>query len=244
MRRAALPDPRRLPRLLGFAPGHRRYCRRSPRPPDITGVVSVGQYPAITGPDLAEAFAAHFGKNLQSQARPGDRPPRREQPLSQIRPPGHQALTEVLLKHRAGRHRHTVDRSGVRSRHDPAQPGPPTHTLRQQRQPPPRLNHMRTPLAQRAGHRRQSARIVAPTACAYVRRRDRATAPSGGWCGSCRLPSRRRGVVARPCTRHTCGAADGRRPERSSPAPAAAGHDTDRRLRSTRHTACRRSTSM
>ncbi|GII81401.1 hydroxylase [Sphaerisporangium rufum] len=32
--------------------------------PDITGVVSVGQYPAITGPDLAEAFGAHFGKNV------------------------------------------------------------------------------------------------------------------------------------------------------------------------------------
>jgi uncharacterized protein YbjT (DUF2867 family) len=32
--------------------------------PDITGVVSVGQYPAITGPDLAEAFGAHFRKNV------------------------------------------------------------------------------------------------------------------------------------------------------------------------------------
>ncbi|MFH8417224.1 NmrA family NAD(P)-binding protein [Streptomyces collinus] len=32
--------------------------------PDITGVVSVGQYPAITGPDLAEAFGAHFGKDV------------------------------------------------------------------------------------------------------------------------------------------------------------------------------------
>jgi uncharacterized protein YbjT (DUF2867 family) len=32
--------------------------------PDITGMVSVGQYPAITGPDLAEAFGAHFGKNV------------------------------------------------------------------------------------------------------------------------------------------------------------------------------------
>ncbi|MBB6347094.1 uncharacterized protein YbjT (DUF2867 family) [Nonomuraea muscovyensis] len=31
---------------------------------DVTGVVSVGQYPAITGPDLAEAFGAHFGKNV------------------------------------------------------------------------------------------------------------------------------------------------------------------------------------
>ncbi|WP_149829190.1 SDR family oxidoreductase [Streptomyces tailanensis] len=32
--------------------------------PDITGVVSVGQYPAITGPDLAEAFGIHFGTNV------------------------------------------------------------------------------------------------------------------------------------------------------------------------------------
>ncbi|MFI7642350.1 SDR family oxidoreductase [Nonomuraea sp. NPDC049400] len=32
--------------------------------PDVTGVVSVGQYPAITGPDLAEAFGVHFGKNV------------------------------------------------------------------------------------------------------------------------------------------------------------------------------------
>ncbi|MFJ4240372.1 NmrA family NAD(P)-binding protein [Streptomyces iakyrus] len=32
--------------------------------PDITGVVSVGQYPAITGPDLAAAFGAHFGKDV------------------------------------------------------------------------------------------------------------------------------------------------------------------------------------
>ncbi|MEU0729129.1 NmrA family NAD(P)-binding protein [Streptomyces sp. NPDC006140] len=32
--------------------------------PDITGVISVGQYPAITGPDLAEAFGAHFGKDV------------------------------------------------------------------------------------------------------------------------------------------------------------------------------------
>ncbi|WP_327587961.1 NmrA family NAD(P)-binding protein [Nonomuraea sp. NBC_00507] len=32
--------------------------------PDVTGVVSVGQDPAITGPDLAEAFGAHFGKNV------------------------------------------------------------------------------------------------------------------------------------------------------------------------------------
>jgi uncharacterized protein YbjT (DUF2867 family) len=32
--------------------------------PDITGAVSVGQYPAITGPDLAAAFGAHFGKDV------------------------------------------------------------------------------------------------------------------------------------------------------------------------------------
>ncbi|MEQ4724634.1 NmrA family NAD(P)-binding protein [Nonomuraea sp. B19D2] len=32
--------------------------------PDVTGVVAVGQYPAITGPDLAEAFGVHFGKNV------------------------------------------------------------------------------------------------------------------------------------------------------------------------------------
>ncbi|MEV3972889.1 NmrA family NAD(P)-binding protein [Streptomyces sp. NPDC050698] len=32
--------------------------------PDITGVVSVGQYPAVTGPDLAEAFGGHFGKDV------------------------------------------------------------------------------------------------------------------------------------------------------------------------------------
>ncbi|MFK4067023.1 hydroxylase [Streptomyces sp. NPDC029674] len=31
---------------------------------DVTGVVSVGQYPAITGADLAEAFGTHFGKRV------------------------------------------------------------------------------------------------------------------------------------------------------------------------------------
>ncbi|MFI7705461.1 NmrA family NAD(P)-binding protein [Nonomuraea sp. NPDC049480] len=31
---------------------------------EVTGVVSVGQDPAITGPDLAEAFGTHFGKNV------------------------------------------------------------------------------------------------------------------------------------------------------------------------------------
>jgi uncharacterized protein YbjT (DUF2867 family) len=31
---------------------------------DVTGAVSVGQYPAITGPDLAEAFGVHFGKEV------------------------------------------------------------------------------------------------------------------------------------------------------------------------------------
>ncbi|MFH8293675.1 SDR family oxidoreductase [Streptomyces sp. NPDC018059] len=32
--------------------------------PEVTGVVSVGQYPALTGPELAEAFGAHFGTNV------------------------------------------------------------------------------------------------------------------------------------------------------------------------------------
>ncbi|WP_367323314.1 hypothetical protein [Streptomyces sp. HUAS ZL42] len=32
--------------------------------PDVTGVVSVGQYPAITGPDLAEAFGAWLGRDV------------------------------------------------------------------------------------------------------------------------------------------------------------------------------------
>jgi uncharacterized protein YbjT (DUF2867 family) len=32
--------------------------------PDVTGVVSVGQYPAITGPDLAAAFAARLGRDV------------------------------------------------------------------------------------------------------------------------------------------------------------------------------------
>ncbi|MHC5905168.1 NmrA family NAD(P)-binding protein [Streptomyces sp. S6] len=31
---------------------------------DVTGTVSVGQYPAITGPDLAEAFAARLGRDV------------------------------------------------------------------------------------------------------------------------------------------------------------------------------------
>ncbi|MCF1595866.1 SDR family oxidoreductase [Streptomyces muensis] len=35
---------------------------------DVTGVVSVGQYPAITGPDLAQAFGAHFGKDVLFEA--------------------------------------------------------------------------------------------------------------------------------------------------------------------------------
>ncbi|MEU0688352.1 NmrA family NAD(P)-binding protein [Streptomyces uncialis] len=30
----------------------------------ITGVVAVGQYPAVTGPDLAAAFGTHLGKNV------------------------------------------------------------------------------------------------------------------------------------------------------------------------------------
>lgn len=36
--------------------------------PDVTGVVAVGQYPAITGPDLAEAFAARFGRDVAYEA--------------------------------------------------------------------------------------------------------------------------------------------------------------------------------
>jgi hypothetical protein len=32
--------------------------------PDVTGVVSVGQYPAITGPELAEAFGARLGRSV------------------------------------------------------------------------------------------------------------------------------------------------------------------------------------
>ncbi|MDX3731980.1 SDR family oxidoreductase [Streptomyces caniscabiei] len=31
---------------------------------DVTGVVSVGQFPAITGPDLAEAFGARLGRDV------------------------------------------------------------------------------------------------------------------------------------------------------------------------------------
>lgn len=31
---------------------------------DVTGVVSVGQYPAITGPDLAEAFGTRLGRDV------------------------------------------------------------------------------------------------------------------------------------------------------------------------------------
>jgi hypothetical protein len=32
--------------------------------PDVTGVVSVGQYPAITGPDLVESFGARLVRNV------------------------------------------------------------------------------------------------------------------------------------------------------------------------------------
>ncbi|MEU9916252.1 NmrA family NAD(P)-binding protein [Streptomyces sp. NPDC051001] len=40
--------------------------------PDIGDTVSVGQYPAITGPDLAEAFGAHFVKEVAfEQISPG-----------------------------------------------------------------------------------------------------------------------------------------------------------------------------
>ncbi|MER5226870.1 NmrA family NAD(P)-binding protein [Streptomyces flaveus] len=36
--------------------------------PDVTGVVSVGQYPAITGQELAEAFSARLGRNVAYEA--------------------------------------------------------------------------------------------------------------------------------------------------------------------------------
>jgi hypothetical protein len=32
--------------------------------PDITGTIAVGQHPAITGPDLAEAFSTHLGRTV------------------------------------------------------------------------------------------------------------------------------------------------------------------------------------
>ncbi|MGW4489518.1 SDR family oxidoreductase [Amycolatopsis sp. NPDC004368] len=35
---------------------------------DVTGVVAVGQYPPLTGPDLAEAFAGHFGRPVSYEA--------------------------------------------------------------------------------------------------------------------------------------------------------------------------------
>ncbi|OXM59994.1 SDR family oxidoreductase [Amycolatopsis vastitatis] len=36
--------------------------------PDISGVVSVGQYPAITGPDLADAFGDRLGRQVAYEA--------------------------------------------------------------------------------------------------------------------------------------------------------------------------------
>lgn len=36
--------------------------------PDVTGVAAVGQYPAITGPDLAEAFSARLGRDVAYEA--------------------------------------------------------------------------------------------------------------------------------------------------------------------------------
>ncbi|MFI9730481.1 NAD(P)H-binding protein [Streptomyces sp. NPDC052092] len=36
--------------------------------PDVTGVVSVGHCPAITGPDLAEAFSARLGRDVAYEA--------------------------------------------------------------------------------------------------------------------------------------------------------------------------------
>lgn len=40
---------------------------------DVTGVVSVGQYPAITGPDLAEAFGTRLGRDVVFEPRPWPR---------------------------------------------------------------------------------------------------------------------------------------------------------------------------
>ncbi|WP_406277107.1 hypothetical protein OH799_07580 [Nocardia sp. NBC_00881] len=64
MKPAALPDPRRLPvswaSHLYIADAVVALFDR----PDISGEIAVGQYPSITGPDLAEAFGAHFGKNV------------------------------------------------------------------------------------------------------------------------------------------------------------------------------------
>ncbi|NJP31882.1 NmrA family NAD(P)-binding protein [Micromonospora thermarum] len=36
--------------------------------PEVSGVVSVGQYPAITGPDLAEAFGTRLGRDVAYEA--------------------------------------------------------------------------------------------------------------------------------------------------------------------------------
>ncbi|GGK27684.1 hydroxylase [Streptomyces camponoticapitis] len=36
--------------------------------PDVTGTVGVGQFPAVTGPDLAEAFAARLGRDVRYEA--------------------------------------------------------------------------------------------------------------------------------------------------------------------------------
>ncbi|QYX82618.1 hypothetical protein [Streptomyces akebiae] len=41
---------------------------------DITGVVSVGQYPAISGEDLAETFSTRLGRTVSSAFRPGGPP--------------------------------------------------------------------------------------------------------------------------------------------------------------------------
>ncbi|KOU62180.1 hypothetical protein ADK57_25270 [Streptomyces sp. MMG1533] len=35
---------------------------------DVTGVVSVGQYPAISGEDLAEAFSTRLGRTVTYEA--------------------------------------------------------------------------------------------------------------------------------------------------------------------------------
>ncbi len=94
---------------------------------------------------------------LQPQPRPGDEPPRLQQPPGHVRAPGgqrphrlghraeqhHQVLArDVLLQHRPPHHRHPVHRRGVRGRHDPAQPSPTRPVPREQRDPVLRLNHV------------------------------------------------------------------------------------------------------
>lgn len=120
---------------------------------------------------------------LQAQARPGDRLPRREEALCQIRAARHerghrlggrteqhhQAVTEVLLEHRPRGEWHAVHRTRVRGRHDPAQPRPAARGLCEQRDAPPRLGDMGaaadrcpTPPTARSGLGGRSDREVDP----------------------------------------------------------------------------------